>query len=137
MRTLIDASAISPAEKVALHREIERIANVQRVQDAHRRSLLAVLHMTRALDSGAQSLLIAKSIPLPHTRGLGAYLKGFANHGVAGVAHLPEPKRVRYQKLIVDQRNRFMHTANTFPSTNEEKNLLAEMEACLAILVTL
>lgn len=137
MRTLIDASAIVPAERGALHREIERIANVQRVQDAHRRSLLAVLHMTQALDTGARCLLVAKSIPIPHPPALGAYLKRFVNHGVSDVGHLPEGQRARYQRLIVDQRNRFMHGADTFPSTNEERNLLAEMEACLAVLVSL
>lgn len=137
LRTLIDASAILPAERAALHREIERVANVQRVQDARRRSLLAVLHMTRALDTSARCLLVAKSIPIPHPPALGAYLTRFVNHAVAGVGHLPENKRARYQKLIVDQRNRFMHGADTFPSTNEERKLLAEMQACLAVLVSL
>lgn len=137
LRTLIDASAIVPAERAALHREIERIDNVQRVKDAHRRSLLAVLHMTRALDTSARRLLAAKGLPLPQTPALGAYLKCFSDHKVAGVGHLPEPERRRYQKLIVAQRNRFMHEADTFPSTYEERKVLAEMETCLAVLVAL
>lgn len=137
LRTLIDASAVPPGDRTALRRELVRVTNVQSVKDADRRSLLAVIHMTRALDSAARCLLVAKAIPLPSPPALGPYLTRFANHTTTGVGRLPERQRARFQRLIVDRRNHYMHTADAFPSTVEERSLLGEMHACMALLVAL
>ena len=137
MRTIVAASSLGPAECGAIDRELQLIATAQSVKDQHRRSLLAVLHTTRALDTTARSLLLLHGIPLPSQPSLRTYLLRFENHSAVGVAHISYPQRKRFYRTIVKPRNRYMHTASAFPSVLQERTVLAEMQTCLTILVSL
>lgn len=115
----------------AIQRELSAIANAHHVR-GRRRELLELLHTTRALDTTLRHRLHQKGIPIPQNqRGLGAYLILFVGHTAPGVGHLVESRRASFQRSIVDKRNVFAHTADTYPSVLEADRLLTEMHSCL------
>lgn len=96
-----------------------------------RRYLVKLLHTTRLLDSALEAFTGHYGI---HVRrpSLGSYLLGLTTHGVPGLGQLPPADRSRYQRAVVQPRNRYLHRANSYPSQTESDSVLSEMHACLA-----
>lgn len=109
--------------------ELNRVAAATKVPK-HNGWLLGVLHTTRALDTTLNEVLAHKSWLHPKDVSLGGYLKRLQAQAVLTAA-----ERARWQRSIVDNRNRFMHTAGAMPTQLENDAMLSEMEACLAIIL--
>lgn len=110
---------------------------VCRVRSRQRRHLLQVVHITRALDSALSVFIDYHGCTSKHS--LGGYLWSLARHQSASLNNqlLPQDRR-RFQNSIVDIRNRFLHEAGSYPTTDDEINtLLAEMQDCLVVVFRL
>lgn len=108
--------------------ELNRVVAVGKIPK-HNGWLLGVLHTTRALDTSLRELLKQKGWYAAET-GLGEYLKRLEANSV-----LTSAERMRWRKSIADVRNRLMHTAGAMPDQLQRDAVLAEMEACLTIVL--
>ena len=98
--------------------------------------LYSILHLTRCLDSSLRLFLELYSI-LRGQHSMGDYLKGLTNHTEASINKLPENLRVRFQSKIVDQRNRYMHSAGQFPNRREVGDMENDVCSCLQSVLAL
>lgn len=57
MRALVHGHVKDPTVRDAIERELTRVSDVQKIRHAERKPLLAVLHMTRALDTTSRQVL--------------------------------------------------------------------------------
>ena len=117
--------------------EFEQTYQAKKIPNLKRRWLIQVLHSTRGLDTALVAFLNFHAVAT--RRSLGGYLTALEKHSSAGLAKkLPPAARVRYQKTIVDVRNRHMHDAGAYPSSvGEVQRLLGEMSDCLADVLAL
>lgn len=117
--------------------DLGEVIRVNALQPLRRRCLLQVLLSTRSIDTSLATYAASRRIPLGG-RSLGAYLRSFNTHTVAGVGRLSHLERQQFQNRIVNRRNHFMHEAGAYPAgVHEVDRLLAEMHACLARVFTL
>jgi|WetSurMetagenome_2_1015567.scaffolds.fasta_scaffold682117_2 hypothetical protein len=85
--------------------ELNEVERVRKVVEKARRRLLQILHTTRTLDSLLLAYMRQKGIALGHnTMSLGGYLNALSANGRITTAAVQ-----RYQRNIVDVRNRYMH----------------------------
>jgi hypothetical protein len=91
--------------------------------------LLAVLHTTRALDTTLSEVLAFRSWR-SRSPTLGSYLVELRNRSV-----ITTTERIHYQAAVVDRRNTYMHQAGTIPTRIEADSILAEMHACVAVVL--
>lgn len=137
MEALVQGSAVAASpDHHQIQAELAAIRNSMAVH-GRRRELLQVLHTTRALDSSLRAFLLQRHVPLNGAAALGGYLTRLANHGANGVGQLSERRRASFQATIVDPRNRFMHSADAYPTRWEADRLLNEMYSCLSEVLAL
>ena len=123
------------SQQIVLY-EYDQVVSVERVPVVRRRHLLQVLHSTRGLDTALSRLVV--TFCTGTSRSLGQSLHRLRNNAGPSIASLPEQSRIRYQTNIVEHRNRYMHEAGAFPSSDTEvDNLLSEMEFCIAEILSL
>lgn len=117
--------------------EFSEAYQVRRVRSRQRRHLLQVVHSTRALDSALRVFINYHGCT--SAQSLGGYLWSLArHHSVSLNSQLLTQDRRRFQNSIVDIRNRFLHEAGSYPTTDNEINtLLAEMQDCLVVVFRL
>lgn len=129
LQALVAGSKIPARHTTPLLRELEEVYVARRVSRVPRRLLLQVLHSTRGLD-GSLNAFIAAAGEKPGTS-LGRMLTQLESKGLGG-RKLPNGTAAQFQKRIVDERNRFMHQADVYPTHDGEiATLLSEMHACL------
>jgi hypothetical protein len=121
--------------------ELDEVARVRRLEPRRRCRLLQILHSSRALDSALATFLDYHGCR--NGRSLGAYLKTLTH--LTGLTKrstvtnsLPQHAAHRYQRNIVDDRNRYMHGSGEYPLNDAEvSDVLAEMQDCLSIVLSL
>lgn len=104
------------------------------------RRLLQVLFSTRALDTTLAEFVkkygyTDPSEPSKKFRSLHGYLRllCYGEPATVSIRKLEESYLEKYQKNIIDKRNRYMHEADAFPMYDLEiLILLSEMNECLA-----
>jgi hypothetical protein len=128
--------AIAPVVIVVVD-EFAEVTRSRRVAHPRRRRLLQVLHSTRALDSTLREFVRFHNCGSGAST-LGGYLTDLSRHKVATINRLPGLSRSRFVRSVVNIRNRFMHTAGAFPSTEIEVDmLLSEMHDCVVEVLAL
>ena len=138
MKALVEGSLVSSSGRLAdIQAEFEEVLLARRVLKKSRKRLLQVLHSTRALDSTLKEFTDVHGC-LPSSPSLGRYLYELQSGNCTSLKRLRKPERVRYQKQIVDLRNKYMHEAGLMPADDSEVlTLLAEMQACLQRVLSL
>jgi hypothetical protein len=129
------------AKQQAIADEFGEVHLVRKIRRDTRRRILEVLHSTRALDT-TLSAFVGHHGCLPRggrtPSNLGAYLIALRDHTVSGLSSLNETQRSHFQKVIVRVRNAYMHEAGALPQNDSDVHvLLAEMQACIAIVARL
>jgi len=105
---------------------------------ANRRYLLQVLHATRALDGSLKTFNTYHGILGAKSCSLGSYLRDLHQHRKLGLGTLPKSRVQDFQKNIVDERNRYMHSPGQYPQSKDEiLTLLGEMDSCLSEVLAL
>ena len=123
--------------------ELNEVVRVSRLEPRRRCRLLQILHSGRSLDSALAAFLNYHGCR--NNRSLGGYLRTLADlkhltrrRGAIPPSNLSQHARHRYQKSIVDNRNRYMHESGEYPVNDDElSNLLAEMHDCLTTVLSL
>lgn len=129
--------SMAPAICSTIDGELNQVVQVERIPDLARRTLLQVLHATRAMDSALKAYLAMRGCKVDRNS-LGGYLTSLTKPSVPGMRKLRESQKARYQQNIVEVRNRYMHEAGAFPNTETQiTQLLGEMEACLSEVLSL
>lgn len=117
--------------------EFDEVKNLSNINIPKRKYLLSVLHSTRALDTSLKRFVSYHGLSNKVSTSLGASLK-YIQDSPPGILNAPFTLRVRFQNSIVKERNRYMHEAGAFPSSdNEIRRLLSEMDHCLSVVVNL
>lgn len=112
--------------------EFNEVYRCTKISQKNRKHLLQVLHSTRGLDSALSAFVRINSLHV-QVPALGGYLKSLTEHSNPALNSLSQAERSRFQREIVNIRNKYMHEAGSFP--NQEQvvtNLLSEMHACLS-----
>jgi hypothetical protein len=132
-------SALPPSTTASeITREFDEVYDVRRVRKVPRRLLLQVLHSSRALDTCLKEIVVLNGGSPPET--LGGSIKHFAD--TAGPLGVPlkvtvPTWRQDNQRLIANERNKFMHEADVYPTTASDiAALLSNMHACLIDVLT-
>lgn len=138
LRAILNGSCVQRSARYSsIHTELEAIEHATQLSARSRRLLLQVVHSTRCLDSILAAFLQQENISTT-SRSLGGYLKTLQTHSRPHRRQLAEASRRRYQRSIVDPRNRFMHEANAYPAGDRElHDLLVEMHACITEILAL
>lgn len=121
LRSVVAGSTVANIQ--AVERELATLSDTYRVTPDKRKWLFLVVHVTRALDTYLTRLIIFHG--LTPKRSLGPMLHQLSNVASGSAAHLPPHMRDRYKQLIGDVRNRYMHQADTFPTSYREVDDLA------------
>jgi hypothetical protein len=118
--------------------EFEEVIRVRRLEPRRRCRLLQILHSTRALDSTLAAFLDHYG-HRGTSNSLGGYLHALSQLTPGKTPNkLSDRARLRFQKNIVDDRNRYMHGSGEYPLDDTEiRKLLAEMQDCLATILAL
>lgn len=118
----------------AVDRELQELGRCLRLQPVTRQRLLQVIHASRAFDTCLGSILRANGkVPqsgighmLHQLRTLPPAMRGYLNHSGA----------VAFSTSIAHPRNKYAHTAGSFPtSTQEVDRLVSEVHACMSIIL--
>lgn len=109
--------------------ELNRVESVAKVPK-HNGWLLSILHTTRALDTALREVLKHKSWLPAKEHSLGGYLKALETHNI-----VTPSERSNWTRLIVNRRNRYMHSAGAMPNQFETDIVLSEMQACLTVVL--
>ncbi len=120
--------------------ELGEISRTRRVRAGARRRLLQVIHASRALDTLLKEFVRYHGCnPRKGTpNSLGSYLVALEEHSVTGLGNLHRNQRKRFQRVIVDPRNKYTHEAGATPATDAELAMfLSEIDACLAAVAAL
>jgi hypothetical protein len=134
---LAGSPACSSAPRLhAIINELDELFAVKKVSDKSRRAILEVLHATRTLDSSLQAIN-AHYLCNPLARSLGQYLQALTSHSHPTLKRLSKSQYGHYYYTIVRRRNRYMHSADSYPAKGEVDHLISSMEACLAVVVGL
>lgn len=121
----------------AISGELDEVKSLMHIGLVRRRHLLAVLHATRALDVTLKTFVAELGLHNRPSTSLGKSLK-YIEQSAPTVLGSAFTMRQRFQTSIVASRNRYMHEAGAFPSSdNEIRILLAEMEHCLSVVLSL
>lgn len=130
LRVLVGGNQIlaSSGKLNALYGEFNGISASRR-RSGHGGWLLSVVHTTRALDTSLSEIIAGMNWSAAG-HSLGGYLKVLEDRSV-----MEGSQRSRYQKVIVDKRNRYMHEAGAMPQEMEADRLLADMQECLESVV--
>jgi hypothetical protein len=146
IQAILTGTPVSNAPNYTVIRgELNDVMSAKRIADVKRRQLLQVLHSTRALDSALSAFIgqrwssLMPPVPPNPRRSLGGYLVWLSTHTETGrIARLPIASQSRYQRTIVDIRNRYMHEAGATPRNDAEiDRLLSEMQLCISQVVAL
>lgn len=143
IRTLLAGSLVgqlAAPEYTDVLGELNEVLRVGGVKEAKRRRLLEVFHLSRSVDTSLRAFLDAHGWPVALLHGIGDYLLELQRqaHHHPGIGRLPAPSRQRYQQSIADVRNRYLHTANSYPPADiHSQTLVAEIQACIAEVVSL
>lgn len=138
MQVLVAGSpVVSSGKHEDIQREFKEVLSARRVMKRSRKRLLQVLHSTRALDSTLKEFTKLNKC-LPKSQSLGSYLRVLKDGKCVNLSQISKAERHRYQKSIVNPRNKYMHEAGRVPANDSEVlALLAEMEACLQRVLSL
>lgn len=137
LRFLVKNSLGMTNVRSRVDQEFAEVVKVGKVRAKYRRRLLQILHTSRALDSALNGFNTYHVVSC--RKSLGGYLMGLTNHRSATLkGKLASAEKVRFQKEIVDLRNKYMHEAGAFPKDDKEiLAFLAEMEFCLTTVLGL
>ena len=140
LQALIAGSVAVPAKPQysMIQDEYAQVVGAKNVSGRNRRRLLQIVHSTRALDTCLQVFTAFYGCS-PQQPSLGGYLRQLGGHGSTTLkGALSTAHRSRFQKTIVDVRNRFMHEAGAYPQSDQEVGaLLSEMQSCLVEVLSL
>ena len=118
----------------AVDNELQELGRCVRLQPLTRQRLLQVLHASRAIDTCLRSILLAHGITpasgigkmLHQLRSLSPAKRGYLNHSAAAA----------FVASIANPRNRYAHTAGSFPSSTQEVDrIVSEVHACMAMIL--
>ncbi len=122
------------AEFAQIEAELEELSNCNRIGPERRKRLLQVLHSTRALDS-TLGKLISHYGQVPETS-LGPRLSQLKNLPSGQRGHLSHATIDAFRRAICSKRNKFVHTANAYPtSSNEVDGLVGDIQSVLTALL--
>lgn len=111
--------------------ELEEISSTGRITPIKRRHLQQVFHSLRALESALKQIIASHGHAPQESFGKLFYqMKDLPfNHP----CHLDARSFGRFHKYLRDERNKYMHTADSFPRTERETNrLLGEIDSCFS-----
>lgn len=129
--------SLSSANINKLKTEFRQVIDVDSVTPIRRRHILKILHSTRALDSTLKGVLDHHSIR-NGKHSIGQYIMQLANHSSSALGRLSPSERSKYQREIADIRNKHLHTADSYPSNDDEvNNLISEMHALMTRVTSL
>jgi len=129
------ACSVTPAF-ATISQELDALHDARNVRPRLRRSLLEIVHASRALESCLR--VINQHYGCSQSaRALGQYLVALRDHAHATLGKLREHHRSRFQQSIVRRRNRYLHEAGSYPTTQEVDHLLAETQDCLVTVLGL
>ncbi|TCC99983.1 hypothetical protein [Pedobacter psychroterrae] len=117
--------------------ELKEALRVDRLNPTRRKNLMKVLHSMRALDSTLRAFLDYHGLRSDQ-HSIGDYIKRLYSHqGGALVGRLSAAEKETYLRNIADKRNKYLHSANRYPTGEMEVNdLIAEAHALIARMAT-
>lgn len=134
---LINSSSINSIQKNNVKIEYRQVVNVNKVAPPQRKNILRILHSTRALDTTLKAYLDFYGIR-GGNHSIGQYLNTLAKHSDNRIGKLSDSEKRKYQREIVDHRNKHLHTANSYPTNDSEvSNIISEMQALVSRVVSL
>lgn len=101
------------------------------------KDLYRVLHSTRLLDGCLRRILeLYECLGAEHA--LGPYLKCFGkNNSDKGLQQMSDSLVSRFQEKIVDERNRYLHACDAFPTTANANEITSQIQYCIQVVLTL
>jgi hypothetical protein len=117
--------------------ELEEVKDLIHITNLRRRHLLAVLHSSRALDDALKAFLAGMGLNPGSSLGNSlTRLRDTAPGVLAGT--FTSQMRDKFQKSIVEVRNRYMHESGAYPNSDQAiRTLLSEIEHCISIVLAL
>lgn len=118
----------------AVDRELQELGRCVRLQPLTRQRLLQIIHASRALDTCLGSILRANGIT-PKS-GIGKMLHQLRALPPATRGYLDHSGAVAFSASIAHSRNKYAHTAGSFPSSIQEVDkLVSEVHACMSVIL--
>lgn len=133
IQALINGSVIANSPLFSrIAREYNDVLRVNKIKPLGRRRILQVLHSTRGLDSALSAFTTQHGcLPIKKFRTLGGYLSQLTRNNPS-LSKLSHHEKSNFQKDIVELRNRYMHEAGAYPTSEAQVlGLLSDMESCL------
>ena len=121
----------------AVKDEFDRVDQVAGMMNSQQQQLLnKVLHITRAMDTGMRTFLEINGVT-PSGHSMGNYLADLRKGKTGYFTRLSGGLSDRIQEKIVDKRNKYMHTAGTFPSVSETSQIEEDVASYLQTILNL
>lgn len=134
---LNSCNSISKQNLNKVKAEFHQVVDVDHISPTRRRNLLKILHSTRGLDSTLRVFLDYHGIR-NGTQAIGQFIIQLEKHKSPSLSNLSNSERIKYQNRIVNLRNLYLHTADSYPRTEREVNeLISDMHALLSRVMTL
>ena len=136
IQAIVLSSSLSTPTKQLLMDELDWVLRSRRAGFPEQRRLLHVLHSARTLDSCLSRMIMELGARPPNS--LGPLLSHFIHHaGFAGHTWT-QGVRDRYYDNLVEDRNRYLHTAGEFPAnTTEILTYVSELQDCIDTVLSL
>jgi len=131
--TLLDHNpTLTTARLTDIVEELKEALRINDLQPTKRRNILKVLHTMRALDSVLRAFLDHHGLR-GDKHSLGDYIKKLHSHNAPHLQKLTGPEKDMYIRNIANPRNKYMHSANRYPTGEAEvNNLVAEAHTLIA-----
>lgn len=114
--------------------ELQHISSATRVSPEWRKNLLQVFHGMRALETGMKEVVRSHG-QIPKSS-LGSLLYQMNGFGPGHPCYIDSGTLGRFLGTVRPQRNRIMHEANAYPTTNREtERIMGDVASCFCFFV--
>lgn len=115
--------------------KVESVGTI--VSNQNQLMLNKVLHVTRAMDTGMKTFLGVFDALEGVQRSMGGYLTRLRQGKEGCFGRLNGDLSQRIQISVVDERNRFLHAAGTYPTKTETDKIIGNVESYLQTILNL
>jgi len=128
--------SISAPHKIDITEELKNVLNVKSMAPIKRRNLIRIFFTSRAVDTFLRYFLEHHSLRDQYMFSIGKYIKKLSNHSLTTIGKLSNSEREQYLRTIADLRNSYLHKSNSYPTGNNEVNILLNEIHTLAFKVS-
>lgn len=131
MILLVNRMEALTESRESVKNELKSIQNLAQGKAIKKRELFKLLYSSRSIDTFLKTFLDFYSIR-GGTYSIGQYIDKLENHSHSSLGRITAKEKNRFKSNIANVRNRYLHTADSYPcGAQETSKLLSEIDALM------